>query len=342
MASVELLYLSQEDVIASGGLDMPQTLRAVEEAIGLLARGGCVLPSKTVLRWGDEKTSGRVNAMPAYVGGTYDMAGIKWIGGFPGNPVRHNLPRGSGLIVLNSSETGLPVVVMDGTVVSAMRTGAVTGVAAKYLARSESEVVGLVGAGVQNRTQLMAVAAVLPKLKQAFVSDIAAERAATFAREMSAQLGFSVAVAVDAEALARQSDVLITATTAANPVVREGWWSAGCFYSHVGSYQECTFAMIAEADKVVTDHWAEVLHRGSQSLARMHLAGQFPAERLHADLGDIINAQALGRTNSAERIHFCPIGMGIEDIAVATLIYRRALAEGRGQRLVLWEKAYAV
>lgn len=342
MSGVKLLYLSQEEVIACGGLDMTQTLQAVEDAIGLLARGGCVLPSKTVLRWGDEKTAGRVNAMPAYVGGTYDMAGIKWIGGFPGNPERHNLPRGSGLIVLNSAETGLPRVVMDGTVVSAMRTGAVTGVAAKYLARPQAEVVGVVGAGVQNRTQLMAVAAVLPNLKRALVTDIAAHRAETFARDMSAQLSFPVVVVPNSEALARQSDVLITATTAANPVVREGWWPAGSFYAHVGSYQECTFEMIAEADKVVVDHWAEVLHRGSQSLARMHMAGQFPAERVHAELGDIINGSAAGRTNVTERIHFCPIGLGIEDIAVATLIYRRAQAEGRGQQLVLWEKAYAV
>ena len=93
----------------------------------------------------DEILLGRINAMPSYLGGKYDMAGIKWIGSNPENPSRHNLPRASGLIILNNPKTKIPIAVMDGTIISAMRTGAVTGIAVKYLAKKNSQILGLIG-----------------------------------------------------------------------------------------------------------------------------------------------------------------------------------------------------
>ena len=345
MKPLKLLYLSQSDVITAGGLDMEQTLRAVEDVLGLLETGECELPAKTVLRWGGleaEQNLGRINAMPAYVGGSYQMAGIKWIAGFPMNPMRHDLPRGIGMIVLNSVKSGVPLVVMDGTIVSAMRTGAVTGVAAKYLARPESEIVGLIGAGVQNRTQLLAVLTAIPNLKRAVVMDLSLDRARTFARDVSVQLGLPVDIEEDAERVARQSDILITATTSPDPVVQEDWWPEGCFYALVGSYNECTLGLIQQADKVVVDNWDEIVHRGTQSLARMHLTGRFSKDDLHAHMGEVVIGKKVGRTSVSERIHFCAVGMGIEDVAVATLIYNRAKAEGLGQTLELWEEPYAI
>ncbi|MDY7042234.1 MAG: ornithine cyclodeaminase, partial [Chloroflexota bacterium] len=136
---IEFLYLTRTDVRATG-LDMQLTLKAVEDSFRLHHQGQTNLPWKTVLDLG-ERERGRVNAMPAYVGGPYDVCGIKWIAGFPGNPAKHKLPRATGLFVLNDSWTGVPLAVMDGTLISAMRTGAVTGVGAKYMARPDSEIV---------------------------------------------------------------------------------------------------------------------------------------------------------------------------------------------------------
>ena len=124
--------------MAAGGLDVAATIDVVEEALRLHAEGDTRLPSKSALLWSDELGSeekdGRIMAMPAYVGGSVGLVGLKWIPSVPSNPSR-GLPRGIGLIVLSDPRTGLPVAVMDGTIVSAVRTGAVTGVTARRLAR---------------------------------------------------------------------------------------------------------------------------------------------------------------------------------------------------------------
>jgi len=172
MQKVSLLFLNQEEVIKCGGFDMSKILPDIEKFFSLEATGKVILPSKTILRWGDvksEETKGRINCMPAYVGGDVNMPGIKWIGSAPLNPSKYNLPRASALTILNDPDNLFPVAVMDGTLISAMRTGAVTGVGAKYLARSNSEIVGLIGAGVQNRTQLMALEKVLKNIKKVFI-----------------------------------------------------------------------------------------------------------------------------------------------------------------------------
>lgn len=157
MSEARFRFLSQEDVAAAGGLDVAATIDVVEEALRLHAEGDTRLPVKSALLWSDElgseETDGRIMAMPAYVGGSIALAGLKWIPSVPSNPSR-GLPRGIGLIVLTDPETGLPVAVMDGTIVSA--------------------------AGVQARTQLAALEAVLPELDEVRVWDIAPERAETF------------------------------------------------------------------------------------------------------------------------------------------------------------------
>ena len=134
MSTVEFLYLSQEEVIAAGGLDMAAAMADVEAALRLHQASDDLLPPKAVLDWGQGSQGLRddhINAMPAYLGGDYNMAGLKWIASFPANPHQRNLPRATSLIILNNPDTGTPLAVMDGTLISAMRTGAVTGVAAR-------------------------------------------------------------------------------------------------------------------------------------------------------------------------------------------------------------------
>jgi len=132
-----------------------------------------------------EETEGRINAMPAYLGGNVNLAGIKWVGSSPANPSRHNMPRASAVLILNDKETKLPLAIMEATIISAMRTGAVGGIAAKYLARKDSTTCGIIGAGVQARTQAMAVKVGLPGIKRFIVYDIDSDRASTWCEEMS-------------------------------------------------------------------------------------------------------------------------------------------------------------
>ena len=328
----EILYLDGPDVDRAGA-SMALAIESVEEVLALHEKGEVNLPPKSVLDM-DERKHGRINAMAAYVGGSLRMCGIKWIAGFPNNPQRHGIPRANALTILNDPDTGLPLCIMDGTRISALRTGAVTGVGARYLARGASSRVGLIGAGVQARTQLEALALILPALREVVVYDIrreAADRLQADCRALFPRLG--VRSARSAEEAVRGADVVVTATVADEPIVKDAWLEPGVFFSHVGSYQEEEEAVVLHADKVVVDIWEEVLHRGTPLLARMFRQGTIGAQRIWANIGAIILGKKAGRERDEERIFFSPLGLGSEDIAVATRIYRKAAEAGVGTRL---------
>src|SRR2546423_1975845 len=158
MAGTRFRYLSQEDVVAAGGLDMAAVIDVIERAFRVKAEGSVFMPPKVMITWADEpgteEKHGRIMAMPAYVGGDFDVAGLKWIPSVPGNPARNGLPRANALVLLTDRETGLPLAVMDRTVVSAVRTGAVTRVALRHLAPPATDVACPLGAGLLAHDQL--------------------------------------------------------------------------------------------------------------------------------------------------------------------------------------------
>src|SRR4029079_12848089 len=190
MAGTAFRYLSQEDVVAAGGLEMAAIVDGIERAFRAKADGQVRMPPKVMITWSDEpgteEKHGRIMAMPAYVGGEFQVAGLKWIPSVPDNPSRNGLPRANALVLLTERETGLPLAVMDGTVVSAMRTGAVTGVALRHLADPGTEVACLLGAGVLAHTQLAALRVALPSLRELRVSAPAAERCRRFCERTGA------------------------------------------------------------------------------------------------------------------------------------------------------------
>ena len=324
-----LLYLSASDVQATG-LDIVEAIETVSQILAMHASGQVNLPSKVILDM-DERRHGRINAMPAHVGGEINACGIKWIAGFPNNPVRHDLPRANALVILNDTETGIPLCIMEAGRISALRTGAVTGVGARHLARKNSATAGLIGAGVQARTQLEALAAVLEGLNTVRIFDVrreTAEQFATWAGEVWPEL--NIAIVDTAESAVRGADCIVTATVADEPIVKAAWLKAGVFFSHVGSYQEEEEAVIIEADKVVVDVWEEVLHRRTPLLARMYEAGKIDASKVYANIGEIVLGEKPGRETQDERIFFSPLGLGSEDIGVAAAVYRKAVEMGLG------------
>ncbi len=333
MSRAEFLFLSQEDVVAAGGLDMAGTIEVVEEALRLLGTGEAVLPHKTTIRWSDslgsEETEGRIMAMPAWVGGSIDLAGLKWIPSVPKNPSR-GLPRGIGLVVLTDADTGLPLAVMDGTVTSAMRTGAVTGIAAKRLARPGARTAGILGAGVQARTQLMALETVLPALEEIRVWDIDPARAAAF-REHSER----VVPVASARAACEGAEVMVAATMAPEPYVRPEWMAAGSFFASVSSLDP-ELGCIERADLLVTDLWDHDTEHPSRPFARARAAGVARREDV-VELPQIVAGDHPGRTDDGQRVFFSPVGLAIEDIAAAGRVYRNAKARGLGTKLSLWE-----
>jgi ornithine cyclodeaminase len=223
---------------------------------------------------------------------------------------------------------------MDCTLLSAMRTGAVTGVGAKYLARRDSECVAMIGAGVQARTQLGALLAVLPHIKEVRAFDVRREVSAAFAREMTEQHRLSVKVADTAEEAVRGADIIVTVTVADEPIVKEAWMQPGSFFAAVGSYQEEEFEVVINSDKVVVDGLDHVLHRETPVIALMVEQGRIREADI-LEMGQIVSGAAAGREDEKERIFFSPIGMAIEDVCLCQKVYQRAVEKGIGRKLGL-------
>ena len=332
MSEARFRFLSQEDVVAAGGLDVAATIDVVEEALRLHAEGDTRLPSKSALLWSDElgseETEGRIMAMPAYVGGSIALAGLKWIPSVPSNPSR-GLPRGIGLIVLTDPETGLPVAVMDGTVVSAARTGAVTGVTARRLARPGAHVAAILGAGVQAGTQLAALEAVLPGLDEVRIWDIAPERAEAFRGRSDA-----VVPVPSAEAACRGADVIVAATMAPEPYVPPEWLGPGSLFCSVSSL-DAEVACVERADLVVCDLWEHETGHHSRPLSRALAAGALSRGDV-VELPELVAGRHPGRTSDDQRIFSSPVGLAIEDVAAAARVFRSAEELGLGTELSLW------
>ena len=226
----EFIFLNQEDVLRSDVLDMPRAIARMEEALSLFDKGECIHPSKTVLRWSEdpnvENVKGRINFLSAYIGGSIDAVGMKWIASFPQNRDKHGLPRATALVVLNDPTNGLPIAVMEGSIISAVRTAAVTGTAVKYLARPKSSTIGIIGTGIQSRTQLLALTAVLKNIKEVKVFNRTKERALRFISEMEGRTGLNIRLVEKPEDAVRGSDLALVATTVHEPLMKGQWLNA--------------------------------------------------------------------------------------------------------------------
>lgn len=354
---VEFLYLQQEDCIKAGGLDMKQTLKAVERSFFLHGKDDYIQPAKPVIRWGGpetEETTGRIMSMPAYLGGEsfkedleskgllgpVNTSGIKFIPSRPENPSKHNLPRSNGIIIIVDPETLMPACIMDGTLVSAMRTGAASGVAAKYLANKDSQVMGMIGASVQGITQTLAVEASMDNLKLCKVYDInpkAIQRYLSRMKELGTSLEFKVAESHE-EAI-RNSDVLCTATIAREPYVNAEWYKEGILHCEVSFWDTPTQAL-KDMDFIVVDDWHQVKHHGVDVSWRAVRDKVIAEEKIRGNLGDIITGKKQGRAHKKEKILFNPIGMGIHDLSEAFRVYKNAERLGIGRKLPLWEEPF--
>jgi ornithine cyclodeaminase/alanine dehydrogenase-like protein (mu-crystallin family) len=216
-----------------------------------------------------------------------------------------------------------------------MRTGAVTGVGARYFARPDSRVVAMIGAGVQARTQLEALQVALPGLEVARVYDPRRDAAEAYARDMTKALDLDVRVVDSAEKAVRGADVIVTVTVADEPIVKDAWVKDGSFFSAVGSYQEEEFAVVANSDKVFVDGLEHVLHRRTPVVALMVERGELDPKKV-GELGAVVTGEIPGRENASERIFFSPIGMGTEDVCVCYRAFKLAQAMGLGSKLKLF------
>jgi ornithine cyclodeaminase/alanine dehydrogenase len=318
-----LLYLSRRDV-EQVGLPMAEVIEALEAMFREKGAGRVEMPPKPGIH---PLPDAFIHAMPAWIP-ALGAAGVKWVSGFPQN-LERGLPYISGLLVLNDPGTGVPVAVMDATWITAKRTGAATAVAAKRLARPDSRSVGIVACGVQGRSNLEALACVLP-LERVAAYDVRPEVAARFAAEMGPALGLDVTpVATVAEAV-RGLDVVVTSgpiVRRPTPVIDAGWLAPGAFASAVDFDAYFTGAAFREG-RLATDDRAQFEYYRAEGYFQ-----DTPAP--YADLGQLVTGQAPGRLSRDERTFAVNLGLALEDMAVAPRVLEGARRRGLGTRLPL-------
>lgn len=335
--TIEFLYLDQEAVLAADLLNMPRAIRVVGEAQALFAQGKVRHPHKVVLRQENNTESedqGRFNALFASIGAPVRAMGMKWIGSFPANRER-GLPRASALIILNCPDTGMPIAVMDGTLISAMRTGAMTALGVHYLAPHNTRKIGMIGAGVQSRTQILGLYTAIPGVEEIALTNRDRARAESVADECRGLWGAPVRAVASIDDALCDADLALTITTAREPLMFARHIKPGALTVQLAGH-ECEFALIRECQKIVADDWEVVKHRGIMTPAIMHQQGLLHDSDIHGNLGELILGIKPGRENDTERIHYAHMGMGVDDVALAWAMYQTARERGLGISLPLW------
>ena len=288
--------------------------------------GTTLNPAKVNLNLGDSDPyppyNASMNAMPAYIG-WQDMAGLKWAGGFGGKRMELGLPFINALTILCDPDIGNFVAVMDGTHITNMRTGGQTAATLRYLFKDKKDIkVGLYGAGVQGRTQIMAISEVF-NIEELRIYDIFNSAAEKFKEDMAEYVKGNIIVC-DKPEDAANGDVVISVTIANDGFIKHEWIKPGTIFFPMGSYQECDYETILEADKIIVDNIEQCLHRGA--LKDLYTQGKISAEDIYCTIGDLAVGKKVIEDFSNEKIICVPIGTGAMDVAVAGIIYKKAIS----------------
>ena len=313
MKDLKLLYLSQEDV-RTVALDIEIIIDLLEKAFHEKGVGKVEMPPKPGIH---TQPDAFIHAMPAYIP-SLRSAGIKWVSGYPANQSK-GLPYITGLLILNDVETGVPLAIMDCVWITAYRTAGATALAAKYLARPDSETIGIIACGVQGRTNLEALAASFP-VKKVYAYDIDGDVQRQYVEEMGELLELEITGVDKPSDAVRESDLIVTSgpiLKEPTPTIERGWMKEGAFGSAVDFDSYWTPEAMAQMDKISTDDNAQFDYYRSQGYFQ-----QTPAP--YADLGEIVAGTASTRDSDHERILAINLGLAIDDMAVAPEIYRRA------------------
>lgn len=364
---IDFLYLNEQDMIKSGVTDMGKCVDVMCDVYRLMGDGDYLMGGGNNNSHGqpiffpdEPKHPGmpkngpdrRFMTMEAYLGGKYHICGEKWYGSNREN-VTKGLPRSILMVMLNNVETGAPEALMSANLISSMRTGAIPGVGAKYLARKESKVCGLIGAGVITRTSFMSIAITCPNLEKVKIFDVfpaSAERLEKFIRENYPQIK-AIELVDSLEGCIRDSDIVHVATSGeVEPEINEEWFKKGAYVSLPAGIKLSRDFVISRARNIVDnwktyEAWSEELEYPYSS--HVPLLGcalldyvydkELPLEKIH-NLGDIIAGNVPGRIDDDEIILFAQGGLPVYDVAWAWTCLQNAKEMKIGQNLNLWDK----
>ncbi|HRT94499.1 MAG TPA: ornithine cyclodeaminase [Planctomycetota bacterium] len=330
MAGRTLRFLSARDVVQA--LPMARAIGAMKSAFRQLSDGEAVAPTRVHIEAREPR--GDALFMPSYMPAAGRM-GLKIVTVYGGNAAL-GLPLIQAIVAVLDAATGTPVAILDGTSLTAIRTGAASGAATDLLARRDAAVVAIFGAGPQARTQLEAVC-VVRGIHEARVCDPDAARAAAFAAEMATRLGIAVrAVRSAAEALAG-AVVVCTATTSSQPVFADAEVAPGTHVNAIGSYKPHVREVPEETVRralVVVDHRPAALAEAGDLLIPMQ-KGLITEAHIHAELGEILAGRKAGRQAPGQVTLFKSVGVAVQDLAAACEALANAERRGLGVELQL-------
>jgi ornithine cyclodeaminase/alanine dehydrogenase-like protein (mu-crystallin family) len=337
MLEQQVLYLSRADV-ETVNLPMQKIIELLETAFREKGNGKVEMPPKPGIH---TMPDAFIHAMPAYIpamrsagikwvsGYPENYKGIKWVSGYPEN-YKRELPYITGLLILNDPETGVPYAIMDCIWITAMRTGAASALSAKYLARPESTTAGILACGVQGRTNLEALACQFP-IQRAYAYDIFPAVQERFIADMKARFNFEIIGVKEPKQAVVESDLVVTSGPILKhptPAIEQDWLRPGAFGSAVDFDSYWTDTALAQIDRISTDD-----HEQFQYYKSVGYFQQTPAP--YADLGELVAGLKPGRKDEKERTLAINLGLGLDDMAIAPEIYRRAREKGLGTWLPL-------
>lgn len=327
---MEVLVLNAEDVTRL--LPMPECIRVMRDALAALARGEALVPLRTVMRV--PGVGGYLGLMPGYIAprdGGEGALGMKAVSVFPGNAQR-GIDTHQGGVLLFEADTGRLSALMDGAAITAIRTAAVSGVATEVLARPDASELAILGAGVQARTHIEAIATVRP-LRRVRIWSRNAEHALALASELRRRFAFPIEAVPSAEAAVREADIVATVTASPEPILQRGWLKAGVHINAVGSSipssREIDTATMAAA-RLFVDRRESALAEAGDLLMPIK-EGAVTGDHIQAELGEVIIGKDTGRRSPSELTLFKSLGIAVEDVASAAYIVRRARETGTGQ-----------
>jgi len=314
----KIRFLSAKDI--SSIFSMKDAIDAVREGFTALSSGRAEVPLRT--RMDIKKHRGTALFMPVYIDNS-EYLGLKVVNIYPSN-VSRGLNAISALISLFNVETGGPAAVMDGEYLTALRTGAASGLATELLSREDSETLGIIGAGAQGRTQLKGVCQVR-SIKRVFVFDVNSARAKEFAQQMKNETGIEIVQSNDKRDL-KKCDIICTATTATSPVFFDNDISEGVHINAVGSYKpdmcEIPERTILRA-KIVTDHKETCLKEAGDIIQPID-KGLFSPDKIYGDIGEIASGKIRGRESEGEITVFKSVGNAVQDLSAAAHVLKKA------------------
>jgi len=323
---MKMLILSETEVHQL--LPMSECIPVMEEALRALARGQAHQPLRTIFR--PPETKGVMVMMPAFGEGQSPMFGLKAICVFPGNAAIGKDAHQGGVLLFDG-RTGELLALVNASAITAIRTAAVSALATRLLARPDATELAIIGAGVQARTHLSAIACVR-QIRHARIVAARFESAQNFAHEMQPQFPFPIAPVDNVEAAVSGADVIVTATTAREPVIRREWISAGAHINAIGTFSPKAREIDTEtmvAASLFVDRRESVFNEAGDYLIATQ-EGAIGPEHIRAELGDVLTGIHPGRASPNEITLFKSLGLGIEDLAAAAYVFTKAGAAGAG------------